>query len=1553
MRALFVIGGEKQYGKGRPQFCWNPSGALLAVAGSSGFVRVFDRSGAQTTEFQLESRAACMAIEWDSTGEVRERKTQRALKNVVATNSPQSTPTSSPPPPPPFPSLNTQSFIVLQTMVDRLALIELAPVRALTYIDSGLRDPTMAKWSLTGPSTLAVGSSGGALLLFRRDSRKKIPIVGKAAAAITSGAWSLDGRLAIGSTDGVLSVSTADGDEVDALDLAGPPTGVAFATRAPGEGGAGGNDNNSATANLQAPTASAVVAGKSVILFTPGASGTPIELAFQPQYGAIVGARWFGNGYLAVAFTEGHVAVVSTASREVQREVLASSQLLGAGVALNALAVSDASSRLAIAGGSLIRFVDARAWREASGEAAKTDPMHGPVRDLAWTRDGQVLTAATDGGFIYAFLARLPAVAAVSAGRAAYLSSLFEVTVCDIAKMAAVTVEAGGDSNGPADLGPGSALVPIPPPGALTFRAPMEPSLIGVAPTHVAVCADSHAFFFRASPGGPPAALVAEKTYPALVDTIVLASAGGHAYAAVIAGGRVRVHGVESDAPLAPMLIDGAGGVFPDSLTDGVEKTKALGSDDGLTVTAIAAGGDYLFWGATCGAVRALSLRDGIALPGVELRLEAPIRTLVVNAKGTRVLVNDTAGNWVVFLPVTGAAIRVPVSLPSSSGGARGEFDAIDPNVFLIAADVAGAESDGALAFSFLIAPVTLSGPTVTPLGIASLRATGETVVEPAGTRLPSRAHVLALIDGVMIAHMPGAGLVGVPLVSHDALAAPRGASRLSPECARARFMQAVTLGRLGTALDAAATLGEPAAWRAAAGKAMEVLDVDNAMRAQRALGDAAMVAALRALGTGPEDRGAAAGAMAALFCDWDLAQDLLLASPHARAALDIRADLLEWDAAARLATRVEPRAAPIYQLEIAKTTELRGDARAALTAYNEAATALSAPYPIGSPAPGTAASPAAIAKALAAARAGAARCLFRLGDVRAGAALALELRDPALLRECGALAESLRALSDAAALYAAAGAADAAVRVYLSDGNLTAAGALLSKVVSPRLFGAFARAAEAAGDFTAAASAYERARDADALVRLLIEKLGAATRAQDIVRTSRSREGAALCARAAAARKDIPAAIEFSLLARARDDAFALAVEHDAVETYVTALESALAAAAAGRAFGVGGVLVAPPASSSSSSKSSTVQSTFKQFRLPLAERERVGHYYEARGDVLRAARMHGGARALSLLLTCAGAGGAVGSGGVPDEDRARACTDAAIALVGAARSEPLTNQLLTYLSRDGGDARRVLELHLALGAHASAAKTALVIARAEMESSAGSLKAAHSLLFDVSVALTGAGAHVPRDLARTLVLLHSYVLIKKLISSGDAEGAARVLTRVAKNVSRFSGHAPNILQSAVIQCNRGGLKKQGHEFACSLLAGEHKESVREDFRKKIENVVRRPPTEADPLESLSPCPFCEYPVPAYDLNCTACASELPFCIATGRHMTAADCSQCPSCGFPGLLPHLQAIAKSEDPACPLCSAPITPSALVLILEPVPFLKKIAGMEIVREGGE
>jgi hypothetical protein len=71
MRSLFVLGGERQYGKGSVQASWNASGALLAACGSNGSARVFDRVGTQVAEFQLDARSPCTSIEWDASGEVR------------------------------------------------------------------------------------------------------------------------------------------------------------------------------------------------------------------------------------------------------------------------------------------------------------------------------------------------------------------------------------------------------------------------------------------------------------------------------------------------------------------------------------------------------------------------------------------------------------------------------------------------------------------------------------------------------------------------------------------------------------------------------------------------------------------------------------------------------------------------------------------------------------------------------------------------------------------------------------------------------------------------------------------------------------------------------------------------------------------------------------------------------------------------------------------------------------------------------------------------------------------------------------------------------------------------------------------------------------------------------------------------------------------------------------------------------------------------------------------------------------------------------------------
>ncbi len=372
-----------------------------------------------------------------------------------------------------------------------------------------------------------------------------------------------------------------------------------------------------------------------------------------------------------------------------------------------------------------------------------------------------------------------------------------------------------------------------------------------------------------------------------------------------------------------------------------------------------------------------------------------------------------------------------------------------------------------------------------------------------------------------------------------------------------------------------------------------------------------------------------------------------------------------------------------------------------------------------------------------------------------------------------------------------------------------------------------------------------------------------------------------------------------------------------------------------------------------------------------------RVGAYYEgagARGGrggsaaTLRAAQCFGAAgefmRALRLLLGAAAAppappGEAASDGGAspPAPPAAAAASSAAlieeaVRLAGRAQSPPVTAALLAFLRGEGAgagppkDARYIFSLHMALGAFGAAAAEALAIARCEQESPSGSFKTAHGILFDAHCALRGAGAAVPHELWRTLELLHSYLLVKKLIGAGEHEGAARMLARVVKSISRFPAHATPILTSAVVQCQRGGLRATAYELACTLQLPAHRGGVKEEFRRKIEAMVRKPSGEADAPHAPAPCPFCDAPVPAYATACAACQSTLPYCIVTGRHMTRGDCSACPACHFPALFGPLSAAAAGGGYACPMCSSPVAPQSISLHRDPVAFLRAVVGSE-------
>ena len=66
-------------------------------------------------------------------------------------------------------------------------------------------------WAKTSP-ILAIGSYRGNLMIYNHKTSKRVPIIGKHTKAITCGAWSEGGLLALGSEDRSMSISNMDGD---------------------------------------------------------------------------------------------------------------------------------------------------------------------------------------------------------------------------------------------------------------------------------------------------------------------------------------------------------------------------------------------------------------------------------------------------------------------------------------------------------------------------------------------------------------------------------------------------------------------------------------------------------------------------------------------------------------------------------------------------------------------------------------------------------------------------------------------------------------------------------------------------------------------------------------------------------------------------------------------------------------------------------------------------------------------------------------------------------------------------------------------------------------------------------------------------------------------------------------------------------------------------------------------------------------------------------------------------------------------------------------------
>ncbi|XP_061736502.1 WD repeat-containing protein 19 [Nerophis ophidion] len=609
----------------------------------------------------------------------------------------------------------------------------------------------------------------------------------------------------------------------------------------------------------------------------------------------------------------------------------------------------------------------------------------------------------------------------------------------------------------------------------------------------------------------------------------------------------------------------------------------------------------------------------------------------------------------------------------------------------------------------------------------------------------------------------------------------------------------------------------------------------------------------------GIEDNNLLAGHLAMFLEDYCLAEDLYLASSCPIAALEMRRDLLHWDSALKLAKGLAEDQIPFLSKEYAVHLEFIGDYMNALSHYEKGMTQNNK-----------------FQEHDEVCQAGVARMSIRMGDIRRGVAQAGQHPSRVLKKECAAILESMKQFSEAAQLYEKGQCYDKAASVYIRCKNWAKVGELLPNVTSSKIHLQYAKAKEADGKYKEAAQAYGSAKDWDNVTRVLLDHLKNPEGAVRIVRETQSVEGAKMVARFFLSLSDYGSAIHFLVLSQCNDEAFQLAQQHRQMEVYADIIGS----------------------------------------DATLQDYQSIALYFEAEKNHLQAGKFFQKcgqySRALKHFLKC------------PNAEDSLAL-DMAIETVGLAKDTSLTNLLIEYLMGESDgipkDAKYLFRLYMALQQYREAGRTAIIIAREEQN--AGNYRSSHNVLFSMYTQLQAHNIKIPAEMATNLMILHSYLLGKIHIKRKDHLKGAHMLIRVSKNISKFPAHVVPILTSAVIECHRAGLKNSAFGFAAMLMRPEYRNEIHQNYRKKIEAMVRRPDM-SEQEEETTPCPYCGFQLPQNELLCISCKNNLPYCIATGRHMLKEDWSVCPHCEFPALYSQFILLLESET-VCPMCSETLT----------------------------
>lgn len=501
-------------------------------------------------------------------------------------------------------------------------------------------------------------------------------------------------------------------------------------------------------------------------------------------------------------------------------------------------------------------------------------------------------------------------------------------------------------------------------------------------------------------------------------------------------------------------------------------------------------------------------------------------------------------------------------------------------------------------------------------------------------------------------------------------------------------------------------------------------LEIEYAIRIYRLATAPDMVFALNTI-KHIEEKSLICGHILVLLGNYDQAQAMLLASSSPIEALNMRRDLMHWDAAMKLAKALAASELPYISLEYGKQLEFVGDYPTALKMFEKGLTQSPNDKDHNE-----------------SCYSGIARCSLKIGDIRKGVELALKLPNKQVKRDCGSILESIRQYMEAGNLYEKGESWDKAANVYIRCKNWTKVGELLGLVTSAKIFSQYAKAKEAEGYYKEAFKAYMSAKEHENAIRVQLDHLKNPEQAVRIVKETQSIEGAKMVASFFQKFGDYASAVQFLVMSKCLDEAFNLARLHGLMELYAESL----------------GQEANPE------------------------EYESVALFFENENNHYLAGKyyMYASAYTESIKHLIKKH---------PNAEIEQKCIELAVECIGKANNDALTSLVIGFLIGDHDgmprDAKHLFKLYLSLKKYVEAAKTAVLIARQEQQS--GNYRDAHDVLYSMYADLVKEKIRIPAELSQNLMYLHSYILIKIQIKLGNHLRAARLLCRIAENISKF----------------------------------------------------------------------------------------------------------------------------------------------------------------------